>query len=71
MYKPYPLQTHPENEHLFLLDGQTYKIVRCYHPSQNKENEVIKTGLTLEEAREHCNDKTTATDEYFDGYREE
>lgn len=54
-----------------VVDERTYEIVRYYHPSQNKGSEVVKSGLTLEEAREHCNDKSTATDEYFDGYREE
>lgn len=50
---------------------RTYKIVRFYHPRTGKDNEVIATGLTLEEAQEHCNDKSTATDDYFDGYQGE
>lgn len=50
----------------------TYKIVRFYHPSQNKENEVIKEGLTLEKAQEHCQDDTTQEKGvFFDGYNKE
>ncbi len=64
--------------------SETYLVRRFYmedHPS-----EVIKTGLTLQEAQEHCRDSetssTTATSEtaksrtaefgpWFDGYEEE
>lgn len=60
----------------------TYKIIRFF---QEEDNEVIDTGLTLEEAQEHCNDpetsSRTATSEaakyitetwgaWFDGYTE-
>ncbi len=46
-----------------------YKIVRYYHPSLNKEDEVIEEGKTLEEAREHCNSPDShVAGEYFDGY---
>lgn len=62
---------------------QTYKIVRYF---QNHASMTIKTGLTLEEAQEHTNDKETswrsatnktATDRtgaygpWFDGYTKE
>ncbi len=59
---------------------ESYKIIRHHFQS---ENEVTQTGLTLEEAQEHCNDPetssrtcseaTTATDpgQWFDGYTEE
>lgn len=52
----------------------TYKIVRFRFQG---ENEVIETGLTLEEAQEHCNREDTSggsTDDgtaWFDGYEEE
>lgn len=61
----------------------TYQIVRFY---QDHPREVIETGLTLEEAQEHCNDpetssKTCAGTEamqrtaelgvWFDGYEKE
>jgi len=50
----------------------TYKIVRFYAPHLHKEKEVIKTGLTLEEAQEHCSDpETSVKGVYFDGYYEE
>ena len=50
----------------------TYKIVRFYAPGQNKDNETMQTGLTLEEAQEHCQDPDTrVSGVYFDGYTEE
>jgi hypothetical protein len=57
---------------------ETYKIVRYHcdteHPDHQK---VIETGLTLEEAQEHCNDESTHGGDYddgtawFDGYTRE
>ena len=50
----------------------TYKIERHYAPNQNRERETVKTGLTLEEAQEHCNDPNTReAGIWFDGYTEE
>jgi hypothetical protein len=58
--------------------SDTYKIVRFHRDSEDPEHRrVIKTGLTLEEAQDHCNDD--ATHEYdddglvvwFDGYDKE
>lgn len=58
----------------------TYSIVRFHFQG---ENEVRATGLTLEEAQEHCNDPETSSStcsedtaaanpgKWFDGYREE
>jgi hypothetical protein len=66
-------------------DEPTYTITRFYQ-DESIERETIATGLTLEEAREHCNDpetsSTTATSTeaalrtevcgpWFDGYGEE
>jgi len=51
---------------------KTYEIIRFYAPNQNKENEVILRGLTIEQAKEHCNDESTQEEGiYFDGYNEE
>jgi hypothetical protein len=51
---------------------KTYKIIRFYAPGIDKENHVVKTGLTLEEAQEHCNDPDTRKEgEWFEGYDEE
>lgn len=49
---------------------ETYSIVRFW---ADEDNEVIKTGLTLEEAQAHCNREDTHNIEegWFDGYREE
>ena len=49
-----------------------YKIIRFYHPSLDKNSEVIKEGLTLEQAQEHCQREDTREEGvYFDGYNEE
>ena len=54
------------------MSEPTYKIVRFYAPHKNRENEVRKRGLTLEEAQEHCQrEDTHEAGEWFDGYTEE
>ena len=62
----------------------TYKVIRFFRDSDKRM--VIKTGLTLEEAREHCSDPETSSSTasgiveialtknfgpWFDGYSEE
>jgi hypothetical protein len=74
--------TCPETS--FRLDETSYKVVRFYQ--RRIPSRVIETGLTLEEAQEHCNDPETSsrtcTDpelvahtethgDWFDGYTEE
>ncbi len=49
----------------------TYCIKRHYAPGGDKENKITHTGLTLEEAQEHCADESTHCDEWFDGYYKE
>lgn len=46
----------------------TYSIVRFRF---QEESELIDSGLTLEEAQEHCSRDDTHGDGWFDGYREE
>lgn len=50
----------------------TYKIVRFY---ENGKKRIIDTGLTLEEAKKHCDDKKTSGVKngvrYFDGFVKE
>jgi hypothetical protein len=51
----------------------TYRIVRFYkdsgHPDHHKE---IDTGLTLEQAKDHCNDPSSEEKGiWFDGFEEE
>ena len=51
---------------------KTYKIIRFYREENNPgHHSTIDTGLTLEEAQEHCRNPETSTAEYFDGYEEE
>ena len=46
----------------------TYKIIRFRFRG---ENEVIKEGLTLEEAQKHCQDEETHGEGWFNGYEKE
>ena len=50
-----------------------YKIVRLYKDSEHPDHQkVIKTGLTEEEAQEHCQrEDTHEPNVWFDGYTEE
>lgn len=50
---------------------KTYLIRRFYRDDHPDHRKVIKTGLTLDEAQEHCNDEATHGDGWFDGYEEE
>jgi hypothetical protein len=50
------------------MKKSTYKIIRYKF---NEPRKVIKKGLTLKEAREHCNDPSTAGSGWFDGYKKE
>lgn len=47
----------------------TYSIVRFYE--KGRPSKIIKTGLTLKAAQEHCSDEDTHGEGWFDGYREE
>lgn len=49
-------------------DDKTYQIVRFH---MNAPREVIETGLSLDEAQEHCNRDDTRGEGWFDGYEEE
>ena len=51
---------------------KTYCIIRFRKTRDTQGgNEIIKTGLTLEEAQKHCNDESTHGEGWFDGYTEE
>ncbi len=56
----------PEDEE---EDEQTYEIVRFYR--DDTPEEIIETGLTLAEAKEHCSRDDTHGDGWFDGFRAE
>lgn len=55
---------------------ETYKIVR-FNRDSNIDKEIIKRGLTLEEAQSHCQDEATHEKDdsgnviWFDGYTKE
>lgn len=46
-----------------------YKIVRFFR--DDRDSEIIKTGLSLEAAQAHCSREDTHGDGWFDGYTEE
>jgi len=59
------------------MTDKTYRIVRFVH---NGPKQLIKMGLTLEEAKAHCNDpefsgrtcsEIAARGQWFDGFEEE
>ena len=58
-------------------DDKTYCIQRfCFDETNPDHRRIIRTGLTLDEAQEHCNDPDTrGTDAngnpWFDGYQDE
>jgi hypothetical protein len=47
---------------------KTYKIIRFKFQA---DSEVMKSGLTLDEAKEHCQREDTHGDGWFDGYTKE
>jgi hypothetical protein len=50
----------------------TYKIVRhTFDENDERNREVIHTGLTLEEAQAHCHREDTKGNGWFDAYTEE
>ncbi len=51
-------------------DEPTYKIVRFTQGAPD-DREVIATGLSLDEAQDHCSREDTHGDGWFDGYYEE
>ena len=52
---------------------KTYKIIRFYFKENHPDNrKVIKRGLTLKQAQEHCKrEDTRKSGVWFDGYEEE
>lgn len=53
------------------MTTERYKIVRHFNPAKhpNRDREVIKTGLTLAEAKKHCKDPATHKElDWFDGF---
>jgi hypothetical protein len=65
---------------------ESYKIVRMFFNNGEPSHRTITTGLSLEEAQEHCNDPETSSSTctsskmkaytklhgpWFDGYEEE
>ena len=46
----------------------SYSIIRF---SQTKGRKTIKTGLTIDEVKEHCNCPSSEGEGWFDGFEEE
>jgi len=47
-----------------------YKIIR-YFRDEKTSNKIVKKNVTLQEAKDHCNNATTKkTDVYFDSFTE-
>lgn len=56
------------------MNEKTYKILRFYKDMSHPDNrKIIKKGLTLEKAKEHCEDPSTCDKDgaWFNGYEEE
>jgi hypothetical protein len=54
------------------MSDKTYKIVRfVFDDTLDPRRRVIRRGLTLEEAQEHCRDESTHGEGWFDGYEAE
>lgn len=51
--------------------GTTYRVVRFYRETWLTPQKVVKRGLTLEEAQEHCSREDTHGEDWFDGYEQE
>jgi len=51
------------------MSDRTYAVIRFFRDS--REREVIKTGLTREEATAHCADAKSSGAGWFDGFEEE
>lgn len=49
----------------------TYKIVRMYKSETPKKQPQLPSGLTLEEAKEHCRQDSTESNDWFDAFEEE
>ena len=57
-------------EYWFFTKNMSYTIIRFY--KSGKKREIIKRGLTLKEAQEHCSrDNTRKEGVWFDGYQNE
>jgi hypothetical protein len=55
------------------MKNKTYKIIRFYRNSDHKNHmKIMKRGLSLAEAQQHCQDeRTKKCGVWFDGYGEE
>jgi hypothetical protein len=49
--------------------ASTYEIIRFYTDEKDPRHlTVIRSGLTLDEAQEHCKREDTHGEDWFDGY---
>ena len=52
-------------------DDQTYCIIRFYAPHIDKPNKTVQTGLTRQEAKDHCSLDSSSCSEWFEGFEKE
>lgn len=45
----------------------TYNVIRFF--ADSRDSEVVRSGVSLEEARAHCQREDTRGDDWFDGYQ--
>ena len=65
---PAPIRLIERRELREPIELDTYRIVRFRF---RKGRKIIKRGISLSEARSHCNDPDTSGDQWFDGYERE
>ncbi len=64
------MKIHSQTENSKLPNGKAkqYLIIRY---TWQKDNRIIKTGLSLDEAQAHCQDPKTSGKDWSDGYKEQ
>lgn len=57
---------------LFMERSASYRVVRFYKDDEHPQHRmIVKRGLTLYLARQHCDNPDTHTADWFDGYEKE
>jgi len=51
------------------MNYDTYSIIRFFN--DNRKSKVIYRNLSIQQAKEHCNNSNTHGSDWFDGYSKE